>query len=149
MRKVSAIPILAAVIMAAMVALACAGPAFVVRLEDGRPLRIWDGDQLEEYALYSESHSLNDVVNISLQCQQYEDSDYEFIDACRSVPDDLSIWVVEVKGDSRVRSFDFGQSLHFRLKWDSDSVHLRDNNAGNLVIKDISEMIITLKKEAP
>ena len=149
MRKVRAIPILAAVVMAAMVALACAGPAFVVRLEDGRPLRIWDGDQLEEYALYSESHSLNDVVNISLQCQQYEEADYEFIDACRSIPDDSSIWVVEVKGDSRDQSFDFAQSLHFRLQWDSESVHLRDNNAGNLVIKDISEMIIMLKKEAP
>ena len=97
MRKVRAVPVLAAVVMAAMVALACGGPAFVVRLDDGRPLRIWDGEQLDEYATISDTNSLNDIVNISLQCKQYETSAYKFIEACRSVPDGAAIWVVEVK----------------------------------------------------
>ena len=149
MRKVSAIPVLAAVVMAAMVALACGSPAFVVKLDDGRPLRIWDGDQLDEYALYSESHSLNDVVNISLQCKQYEDSDYEFIDACRSVPDGAAVWVVEVRGEYDSQSFDFGQSVHLRLEWGSDTVDLRDNNTGNLAIPDIRQMIVTLGSQPP
>ena len=35
------------------------------------------------------------------------------------------------------------------MSWTPNSINLKDNNTGNLVIEEISEMNVTLKNQAP
>ena len=84
MRKV-----LAAVVFASRgMALACSsGVGFVVQI-DGDPLRVWDVEELPnvETASNETFPSLNSILNISLSCKVYEDSDYEFFEAESQLP---------------------------------------------------------------
>ncbi len=128
-------------------ALACSsGVGFVVQLDDD-PLRVWDIEELPnvETASDESAPSLNSIINISLACKVYEDSDYEFIDACRSVPDDSVQWDVKIKGDNYIQAFDFGQSANIFFDLDSDTPDLVGGAASNVVMKDVTEMIITLR----
>ena len=144
MRKVSVVAAIAIMIM--VVGCGSSGVGFVVQLEY-EPLRVWDGEELPnvETASNESAPSLNSIVNISLSCKVYEDSDYKFIRTCRTVPDDHSVWVVEVKGDGGSQSFDFGQSANIFMDWDSDAVNLVDRTLSNALMKDVTKMTVTLK----
>ena len=68
---------------------ACGGTSelVIVELDGGRTLREWDSSQLEKVEPQTQfGPSLLNVIDISLECAQYEDDEYEFIDACRDVP---------------------------------------------------------------
>ena len=146
LRKVSVVPVLGVMIMAALMALACtSGVGFVVQLDEEGPLRVWDVEELPKVQTGGGSLNLNTIVNISLQCKQYEDSEYKFIEACLSVSDDSSIWVVEVKGSGDPQSFDFGRSANIVLDWDSKAVNLVDQPTSRPVMKEVTEMTVTLK----
>ena len=145
-RNVSGVPVFAMAVMAALVALACnSGAGFVVKLDDDRPLRVWGVHELPVVETSNGAPSLNSIVNISLQCKQYEDSEYKSIEACRSVPDDAAIWVVEVKGNGDPQTFDFGRSANIVLDWNSEVINLVERTTSNTVMKDVTEMIVTLK----
>ena len=139
---------LAAVVFAMLgMALACSsGVGFVVQLND-EPLRIWDVEELPnvEKASNESLPSLNSIVNISLSCKVYEDSGYEFFETCLSVPDDAVVWIVEIKGSGDPQSFDFGASANIFLQWSSEAVNLVDRSLTNVVVKDVTEMIVTLR----
>ena len=143
MRKV-----LAAVVLAMVsISLACSsGVGFVVQLGND-PLRVWDIEELPnvETASNESAPSLNSIVNISLSCKVYEDSKYEFFETCLTVPDNAVQWDVEVKGDGATQSFDFGQSAIIFFDLNSDTVDLVDETLNNSVMKDITEMIVTLR----
>ena len=62
-----------------------------------------------------------------------------------SVPDDAVQWDVTVKGDGNTQSFDFGASANIFMQWSSEAVNLVDRSLTNVVVKDVSEMIITLR----
>ena len=143
MRKVLVVVVFAMV----GVALACgAGVGFVVQI-DGDPLRVWDIEELPTVALASNESapSLNSIINISLSCKVYVDTDYEFIETCRSVPDNAVQWDVEIKGDGPTRTFDFGASANIFFDLESGNVDLIGLSASNSVMKDVTEMIITLR----
>ena len=139
---------LAAVVFAMVrLALACSsGVGFVVQLNDD-PLRVWDVEELPnvEKASNESLPSLNSIVNISLSCKVYEDSSYEFFETRLSVPDDAVQWDVTVKGDGNTQSFDFGASANIFMKWSSEAVNLVDRSLTDVVVKDVTEMIITLR----
>ena len=81
---------------------------FEVRLADGRTLRVWDAEELPNGEPQADGGpSLLDVVNITLDCKDYEDESYEYIDACNAVPDEASSrWVaVTVLGSSGTQTF--------------------------------------------
>ncbi|PKB72134.1 MAG: hypothetical protein BZY87_02030 [SAR202 cluster bacterium Io17-Chloro-G6] len=141
------IVLVAAVFAILGISLACSsGVGFVVQL-DGDPLRVWDVEELPniETASNETAPSLNSIINISLSCKVYEDSDYEFIDTCRSVPENAVQWDVEVKGDGPDQIFDFGQSANIFFDLDSDSADLIGPGASNSVMENVTEMIVTLR----
>ena len=139
---------LAAVVFAMLgMALACSsGVGFVVQLND-EPLRVWDVEELPnvEKASNESLPSLNSIVNISLSCKVYEDSSYEFFETCLSVPDDAVQWDVTVKGDGNTQSFDFGASANIFMQWSFEAVNLVDRSLTNVVVSDVTEMIVTLR----
>ena len=144
MRK--GIGMVAIVVMAALVALACTGePSFIVSIDDGRPLREWWADDLRDVEASHDVTSLNAVVNISLQCKQYESANYRHIKACRSVPDNASVWDVEVRGNSGRQSFDFAVSESIVFTWDSGTIDLVERTTSNHVLGGVFEMIVTLR----
>ena len=53
--------------------------------------------------------------------------------------------VVEVKGSGDPQSFDFGRSVNIVLDWDSKAVNLVDQATFRPVMKEVTEMTVTLK----
>ena len=142
MRKVLAPVVFALIAMA----LACSSEVGFVVQFDGEPLRVWDGQQLLRVQTDNASQvpDLNTIVNISLSCKQYEDSSYEFYPACLSVPDDSSVWIVEVNGEADTRTFNFGESASIFMEWGPATVNLLDQTMTNFLLEDITEMNVTL-----
>jgi len=127
------------------------GVGFVVNLYDAQrdgdnPLRVWDAEELPEVETSDGgAPDLNSIVNISLQCKQYEGPDYKFIETCRSVPDNSANWVVEVKGKGESQSFDFGRSANILMDWNADSVNLLDRSTSVVLVERVTEMTVTIR----
>ena len=78
-------------------------------LGDGMTLGIWDEEELLNVEpQYEGGPALADIITIVLSCKVYEPNSYEYIDACRDVPDDF-LWIaVEVRASNNTQSFSRG-----------------------------------------
>ena len=130
------------------------GDTITFQLSDGRTLGVWDIDELLKVEPQTEGGGpmFADVVNISLACKDYEDDDYEYIDACRNVPDepDFSWTHVEVRGADRVRTLAWGQVAYlggpFLRVTQDGTASLVDPAAGAQgEVKAVSQVIISIR----
>ena len=148
-RIVAILGLLAAVLAATIVG--CSGEAHItVKLDDGQTLRVWDVEELPEIeSIVEEGVTLLDLVDISLACKDYEGDNYEFIDACRAVPEGARWTKVEIRGadESVLLVWERVAQIFER----PITLEIEDGKAklvealGDLELEEVEEVVITLQ----
>ena len=150
-KRIVAVLGLVAVLLTA-IAVGCSGdgPTITVKLDDGRTLRVWEVEELPKIeSIVEEGATLLDLVDISLACKDYERDDYEFIDACKDVPDAARWTSVEVRGADglvtlgweRVSQI-FDRPITIEVKMGKAKLVVA---LGTLEIDEVEEVVITLQ----